>query len=244
MPGGFFLRRRRVYRSAMLGTVSTLWRYPVKSLLGERCDELELEPRGVRGDRLYALTDADGKLGSGKDTRRFRRIDGLFSLRARCLDGVPEVEFPDGSRLRADDPRLEPALSDALGVSVTLAREHGVSHFDGSPVHLLGTRALAWLRSRLPASRLDERRFRPNLVLETEEDEQSWLGRVLRIGDVRLQVDAPTERCRMTTLAQDDLPSDPRVLRCLGQEAQLQFGVYAQVLAPGTIRVGDRVALE
>ena len=228
----------------MVGSVSSLWRYPVKSMLGEACAELAIEPRGVAGDRLYALVDADGKLGSGKDTRRIRRIDGLFSLRARYVGGVPEVEFPDGSRLLAGDARMDPALSDTLGVSVALAREQAVSHFDSSPVHLLGTRALAWLRSRLPASKLDERRFRPNLVLDTEEDEQSWLGRVLRIGEVRLRVDAPTERCRMTTLAQDDLPSDPQVLRRLGQEAQLQFGVYAQVLAPGTVRVGDRVLLE
>jgi uncharacterized protein YcbX len=229
----------------MLGTVSRLWRYPVKSLLGEECRELAIEARGVAGDRLFALLDAQGKLGSGKDTRRMRRIDGLFSLRARSrADGMPEILFPDGRWLPGDDPGIHSALSSLLGVDVTLAREASVSHFDSSPVHLVSTRALDWLRSRLPESKVDERRFRPNLVVETDEDEQAWLGRVLRVGDVRLRVDAPTERCRMTTLPQSDLPNDPKILRRVAQEAGLNFGVYAQVLTPGAVAIGDRVSLE
>ena len=63
-------------------TVAALWRYPVKSMLGERCQSLALTARGVEGDRLYAIRDADGKFGSGKSTRRFRRIDGLFAFHA------------------------------------------------------------------------------------------------------------------------------------------------------------------
>ena len=67
----------------MIATVVELWRYPVKSLLGEELDQVEMEERGVVGDRLYAVTDREGKLGSGKTTTRFRRLDGLFELRAR-----------------------------------------------------------------------------------------------------------------------------------------------------------------
>ena len=63
-----------------MGRVRSLWRYPVKSFLGERCDILELETRGVVGDRRWAIRDAQGRFGSGKDTRRFRRIDGLFEF--------------------------------------------------------------------------------------------------------------------------------------------------------------------
>jgi uncharacterized protein YcbX len=229
----------------MHGTVSRHWRDPVKSLLGEECRELAIEPRGVAGDRLYALRDAEGKLGSGKNTRRMRQIDGLFSLRARSrADGKPEILFPDGRWLPGDDPGIHWALSSLLGVDVTLAREASVSHFDSSPVHLVITRALGWLRARLPSSKVDERRFRPNLVVETDEDEQAWLGRVLRVGDVRLRGDAPTERCRMTTLPQSDLPNDPKILRCVAQAAGLNFGVYAQVLTPGAVAIGDRVSLE
>jgi uncharacterized protein len=54
-----------------------LWRYPVKSLLGERLQAIEVEARGLQGDRRFAVTDRHGKIGSGKTTRRFRLLPGL-----------------------------------------------------------------------------------------------------------------------------------------------------------------------
>jgi hypothetical protein len=231
-----------------IGVVSRLWRYPVKSMRGEECREIEVGARGFEGDRVFALLDAAGKLGSGKDTRRFRNLEGLLAFCARYGADAPDIVFPDGRQIRGDDPRVHRALSEALGIPVTLARETRVPHFDDGAVHLVSTGALAWLRSRLPGSRIDERRFRPNIVVEAAgpgQPEQSWIGRTLRIGgEVVLRVGAPTERCRMTTLGQDDLPADPKVLRCIAQEAGLQFGVYAEVLAPGRIASGDAVALE
>ena len=62
--------------------VIRLWRYPVKSMLGEECGYLDVDERGAKGDRLFAVRDADGKFGSGKTTRRFRKIDGLLGFRA------------------------------------------------------------------------------------------------------------------------------------------------------------------
>lgn len=232
----------------MIGLVSKLWRYPVKSMLGEECRSIEFTVRGVDRDRLYAVRDVDGKFGSGKNTRRFRQIDGLFGFRASYASEWPDITFPDGRCMRGDDPQIHMALSDALGVAVTLVREDRVSHFDSGSVHLLSTGALAWLKSRLPESRVDERRFRPNILVAVNGDEPSerlWIDKVVRIGDeVKLKVTGQTERCRMTTLEQADLPDDPRVLRCIAQDAGLQFGVYAEVLAPGRISVGEAVTVE
>jgi uncharacterized protein YcbX len=231
-----------------VGVVAKLWRYPVKSMLGEECRELELEERGFRGDRLFAVQDAGGKLGSGKNTRRFRLIDGLFGFSARHAGEWPEIAFPDGRRVRGDDPRIHGALSSALGTAVTLVREARIRHFDDGAVHLVTTAALEWLRSRLPGSRIDERRFRPNIVMTAAgagQPEQSWIGRTLRIGaEVVLRVTAPTERCRMTTLGQADLPEDVKVLRRLAEEAEAQFGVYAEVVKPGRIATGYSVVLD
>jgi uncharacterized protein len=220
--------------------VAALWRYPVKSMLGEECGAVELETRGVAGDRLYAVRDPEGKLGSGKNSRRFRDIEGLFAFRARG-EGSVEIIFPDGPRMRADDPAIHEALSAALGMAVRLARESDVPHFDSEPIHLLTTASLEWLRSRLPESRIDERRFRPNIVVEGS-GELAWIGRTLRIGQAVLRVTSSTERCRMTTLEQGDLPADPKVLRAIAQEAAQQFGVYAEVMTPGRIAVGDALA--
>ena len=106
------------------------------------------DARGVRGDRQFAVRSADGKLGSGKNSRRFRHIEGLFTFRARLAGEWPEITFPDGRRLRADDPAIDSALTAVLGTPVTLAREEGVLHFDDSPIHLVSTASLQWLQSR------------------------------------------------------------------------------------------------
>jgi uncharacterized protein len=214
-------------------TIAALWRYPVKSMLGERCDELQVEARGAVGDRLYAVRDAEGKLGSGKNSRRFRRLEGLFTFRA--AGDPPRITFPDGRSLQADDPAVHAALSATLRAPVTLAREREVQHHDAEPIHLVTTGSLG----RLGA---DERRFRPNLVLESEADEAGWVGRILRAGEATLKVLDRTERCVMITMAQSELPDEPGLLRRLGGEAPL-FGVYAEVLVPGRMRLGDEVVL-
>jgi uncharacterized protein len=92
-------------------------------------------------------------------------------------------------------------------------------------------------------------RFRPNIVVSTGLDQQrfvenEWIDRTVAIGDeVRLRISEPCPRCVMTTLAQSDLPRDPGILRTAAQHNQANVGVYADVLAGGVIRRGDRVAL-
>ena len=93
----------------------------------------------------------------------------------------------------------------------------------------------------------DERRFRPNLLIDAGGDtqiERGWLGKVLSVGEeVRLRVGSATERCGMVAFAQADLPYDARILRCITQKAALHFGVYAEVLVPGRIKRGDSVTV-
>lgn len=232
---------------ASCGTIVELWRYPVKSMLGERCAAVDVNARGVDGDRRYAVRTAAGKFGSGKSTRRFQYVPGLFGFRAIYRDDVPEVTFPNGQILRADDPAIHTALSTNLGQPVMLAREGAISHFDAGPVHLLTTATLAWVHAHLPDSAVDVRRFRPNLVvavLGTTPVEHAWCGRTLAIGDtMRLRISIPTERCVMVTFAQAELPKDPQVLRWITQAAGAQLGVYADVVVPGRVRRGDRVQL-
>jgi uncharacterized protein YcbX len=213
---------------------------------GERLPRLEIDGRGALGDRLFAVRDPEGKLGSGKTTRRFRRIDGLLDFRAATDGAVPIVHFPDGRVLRGDDPGIHRALGETLGTEVTLAREAAVPHHDTAPLHLCTDASLAWLAARLPASAVDARRFRPNIVVATgggEPVEGRWIGRTLAIGDrLRVRVTEPTERCVMVTTAQDDLASDPAILRTLVEASAQCFGVYAEILVPGPIGEGDEVA--
>lgn len=238
-------------------TIRELWRYPVKSMLGERGERFWLDQRGVVGDRLYAVRDGAGKFGSGKTTRRFRRIDGLFRFHAAYDGDTPLVTFPDGATLRADDPTIHAALSAQLGLPVTLSREADISHFDDGPLHLLTTASLrtlgalgaSWLAGSgdRADARLDGRRFRPNILIETEEDgfpEEGWLGREIAVGPVvRLRVVRRTDRCVMVSMSQDDLPADPRILRAIARVNSACLGVFAEVVTPGPVRVGDRITL-
>ena len=233
----------------LVGRVAELWRYPVKSLAGERCDELAFDSRGAEGDRGFALYGADGKIGSGKTTRRFRRIERLLHYSASLEDRVPVIDFPDGSRLRASDPAVDPALSAGLGEPIAVRPEHGVAHFDVAPVHLLSAASLRWLAARLgDAKATDVRRFRPNILLEVsatrDRPEDDWLGHTLLVGpSVRLHVADKAERCVMTTMSQHALDEDARILRSLAQLSDGCFGVYASVRSPGRVRVGNSVHL-
>jgi MOSC domain-containing protein len=218
--------------------VSALWRYPVKSMLGERCQHLDIGAHGAVGDRLYAVRDAEGKLGSGKNSRRHRRLEGLLGFTAAYKGEVPTITFPDGRDLLASDAAIHTALSAVLRAPVTLAREGEVPHHDAEPIHLVTTGSL----ERLGA---DARRFRPNLVIDTPEDEAAWEGRIVRVGEATLKVAYRTERCVMITMAQSELRDEPQLLRRLSIDgAEPLFGVYAEVLSSGRIKLGDRVFVE
>src|SRR5437764_13672686 len=105
-----------------IGKISALWRYPVKWMLGEAVPTLAFNRRGAVADREFAIRNSEGKFGSGKNTRRFRRIDGLFEFQARLEDGIPVIRFPDGTSMSGDAAAGHDKLSRALGQPVTLAR--------------------------------------------------------------------------------------------------------------------------
>jgi uncharacterized protein len=230
------------YRGLMGATVLELWRYPVKSLLGEQVGAVEIVERGIVGDRLYAVTDGAGKLGSGKSTQRFRRLDGLFELRARSGVGSPLVTLPDGRELPVGGEELDGFLSRRYGDELHIGRESTVPHHDAAPLHLLTTSSLEWLAGELPASQVDRRRFRPNVLLHGAGvglAEDSWLGRRFALGSAVIRVTDRTDRCVMTTNPQSELPKDPAVLHAVTQLNETCLGVFADVERPGVVRIGD-----
>lgn len=226
-------------------TVVTLRRFPVKSMLGERLPELVIDERGTVGDRLWAVTYDDGKLGSGKNSRRFRRTEGLLHFTASYpahhdVGDRPHVVTPDGADLR-DDAHL----AELLGADVRLAREDAVSHFDDCGVTLIGAASLHALGRILGDTEpADARRFRKNIVLDTAEPwiEEDWVGREVTVGqEVRLRIIKRMKRCVMTTMSQRALAEDRRVLKTLTAERGMCLGVGAEVVTPGTVRPGDTV---
>ncbi|MGC8481277.1 MAG: MOSC domain-containing protein [Acidimicrobiales bacterium] len=229
-----------------LGTIAELWRYPIKSLGGERLERCSLDLRGLCGDRSWAIVGNDGKIGSGKTTKRFRRMSGLLDLSASSQkDDVPLISFPDGIRARGDHPSTPVRISELLGEEVSLRQEAEVSHHDDSPVHIITTGSLAWLQSRHPEVAIDARRFRPNIVIQTSEpwEEESWTRHAIRLGDAVLRPFKVTERCVMITMAQPGITFSPRLLGDLERQHDGSFGIYAQVVTPGELRLGDSIEL-
>lgn len=122
--------------------------------------------------------------------------------------------------------------------------------FDLSPLHLLTTASLAHMARCNPGADWDVRRFRPNFLLETLDSQRNeglvelgWLRRTLRVGGLTLRCDYPTPRCGMITRPQPGLGFDKGVLRTVVREADQNLGVYADVVEPGEVEVGDEIVL-
>jgi uncharacterized protein len=216
-------------------------RYPVKAMGGESLGSVELDVRGLVGDRAFAVVDGDGKLATGKHSRRFRRRDEVFEFASRTTaDGVRVTGRGGGWEVPGDE--LDRALSDAMGAPVRVLPETTTPYFDAGHVSLVGTASLAWCAEHLGVD-ADRRRIRPNLVIETAEPfvEESWT--VVEVGGVRLTPVKRIERCRMIDIAQEGLPREGRWLKALTQAREMNLGVYADVARPGRLAVGDPVGI-
>lgn len=247
-----------------VATVKQCWRYPVKSFQGEQTSHLVLGPDGIEGDRSFGLIDqATGHLLSAKAVRQL--------LEARAT--IDTVVLPDGTNQPIDDPSTDLVLSQWLGREVRLARpiDSGpVSYqmtfgpagpdrrtvdvptpsgtfLDVAHVHLLTTASLAAGRAARPDLDWDVRRFRPNLVLEVDDEgfiEDSWVGNRLRIGDCVLVPDDRTLRCAMPMRAQHGLDRAPDLFRALVDLNENRLGLYCSVMTAGVVRVGDPVGMD
>lgn len=220
--------------------LTSIRRYPVKSMGGEALERVHVESRALVGDRRFAVTDAEGRFASGKNTRRFRRRDEVFSYAATTDDSGVTVTAADRA-WPVGSPALDDELSRALGDPVRVTEEDQVAHFDAGAISLVGTASLAWCRDRLGVDG-DPRRLRVNLVVQTEEPfvEETWTG-VIGVGSTRLRVVQRIERCRTVNLAQDGVPTTTPLLKALGADRELCLGIYLDVVAPGVIGVGDPV---
>jgi uncharacterized protein len=226
---------------AAAGTVLELYRWPVKSMAGERLGTLELTPDGARGDRAGAV------FGPHKGSRRRLNAELVPRLLAWSAagDGAagPRVTAPGGERFGLGDPGLPDALAADLGREVEVRHsERGHQDVRGTVLVTVeaGRRAIEEALGRP----LDIRRFRPNLHVALDAEpfaEQGWTGRRLRAGDVELEIVEPCDRCAVPTRDVDTQERWPELLKWIAAERDLFYGVRARAVVPGTVRAGDAV---
>jgi uncharacterized protein YcbX len=240
---------------AIVGSVKSIWRYPVKSMLGEEVDASAVTDHARELPPVW-ITLPDGDTIGSDDGGVNDALSDMIGRRVTLEETAPseavfEEYWPDMDDISPEGHR-DTVTDERLGMAAPPA-----TFFDLAPMSVLTTATLHRLGELYPDGRFDVRRFRMNLIVRPDADgfvENDWIGHTLGVGEgVSLPVMLADPRCVMTTLPQADLPKDPGILRTAAQHNRLDIpgvgrypcvGVYAGVASGGTVRRGDPVALD
>lgn len=214
--------------NTMTMRVGELWRYPVKSLAGERLELVDLSTDGLPGDRAVQVYDAKGQVVTARTALR------LLGLKA-SLDPTGEP-LVNGYPWTA--PEVAPLIEAAAGVGSRLARRDALDRFDVLPL-LVATDGV------VVALGMDRRRFRPNLYITGVEGraEREWAGRRLRAGGAIIGLHSLRGRCVMTTYDPETSQQDPSLPRRIVKDLGGRLGLNAYVEKGGRVAVGDPIEL-
>ena len=208
--------------------VSEIWRYPVKSMAGERLETAHLTSLGIDGDRVVHVEDARGRFVTARTHPR------LLGHRARLdpsgeplVDGIPWIE-----------PQVQRWVADIAGRGSLLARDDTAQRFDVLPLLVATDGAIAEFGH-------DSRRLRPNIIIGGVDGlaERSWPGGRLHIRNVILGLQDLRGRCVMTTFDPDTLQQDRQVLLDIVRKFGGELALNCFVVRGGEISVGDPVEL-
>ena len=208
--------------------VEQIWRYPVKSMGGEKLTRAVLGSLGIEGDRVVHVEDERGHVITA---RTHHRLLGHHATLNKS--GEPLV---DG--LLWSDPKSRAAVMNIVGPGAKLVQDESIDRFDVLPLLVATDGAIA-------AFGHDGRRLRPNLVIGGVEGlaERDWPGQCLHIGDVIIGIQDLRGRCIMTTFDPDSLKQDRQVLKEIARKFDGTLALNCYVIQGGEIRVGDAVAL-
>lgn len=208
--------------------LAEIWRYPVKSMAGERLERATLTPLGIPGDRVVQVHDGRGRVVTSRSRPR------LLLHAATLVDGEPRV---DGRAWQSAEV-LADVRRAAFDPAARLVRDDSLDRFDVLPLLVVTDGALA-------AFGRDPRRLRPNLVIGGVAGlaERDWPDRVITIGAARIRLASRRRRCVMTTFDPDTAAQDTEVLLDIHRRFGGELALDAEILTLGAIATGDPVEL-
>jgi len=208
--------------------VAELWRYPVKSMAGERLPAAELGREGIPGDRVLYVVDHRGAIVSARTRPALLTLQGTLDEAGEPV--VQEWPWRSGP--------VERTVEAIAGPGARIVRHAGFERFDMLPLMVATDGAIAALGA-------DGRRLRPNLVIGGVRGlaERGWGGRLLRVGEAVIGLRDLRRRCVMTTFDPDSIAQDVGVLKRINREFTGRFALNGWVSEPGRVEVGDPVEL-
>ncbi|HEY3771120.1 MAG TPA: MOSC N-terminal beta barrel domain-containing protein [Candidatus Angelobacter sp.] len=205
--------------------VAEIWRYPVKSLKGERLTEAEITSVGIPHDRqIVVIRNLNKRALTSRTRPKLLGLQGSLDA-----DGTPTI-----NGLHWNSTEALQLVQETVGEPVTLEEIPPPRAFDILPLLVATDGAVSYLN-------IDRRRLRPNIYLADvpELEERTWPRRVLAIGDVRIHMEKLRERCVMTTFDPDTQEQDSSVLNRIIFELDGVTALDSSIAVPGKIRVGD-----
>jgi uncharacterized protein YcbX len=232
-----------------IGSVEAIFRYPVKSMAGERLDAASIGWHGLAGDRRLALRRIDDR-----SSFPWLSASSLPELLLFTPLGAPDalathVRTPDGQELPIFGDDLAADLSRRHGAPLQMMQmKHGI--FDDASISIIATDTVNEI-ARLAGRDADVRRFRPNIVVRLARPgafhEDEWLGGVLSFGEgddaPAVAVTMRDVRCSMVNLDPDSASPAPEMMKAVVRANQNNAGVYATVTRIGQLKVGQTITL-
>ena len=237
-----------------IGHVEALFRYPVKSMAGERLPVADLGWHGLNGDRRLALRRLDDR-GSFPWLSASKLPDLLLFTPFRREGGVAgeelptHVRTPDGRELGVFEEELAAEIQRRHGAPVQMmSMKHGI--FDEGSVSVITSDTIREI-GNLAGRNTDPRQFRPNVLVRSLRpklfEEDDWVGGILLFGDGNegpaISVTMRDERCSMLNLDPDSARPAPEVLKTVVRLNQNHAGVYGTVIRAGRLAVGQTIRL-
>ena len=208
--------------------ITEIWRYPLKTMAGEKLERAGVGPLGIEGDRVVHVENAKGRVITSRSHPRFLGHKGSLGPHGEIMvDGRPW-----------DSPEVAAEVADIVGPGARLVRYEGAERFDVLPLLVATDGAIA-------AFGHDRRRLRPNIVIGGVEGltEGEWPGACLRTAKVLIGVQDLRLRCIMTSYDPDTLVQDKAITRGIYQRFDGKLALNCFVIEGGEIAVGDEVQL-